>query len=147
MNATFTDSHLHFDTFDQEGLVPDLLQRASANRVARLVAIGGHREANERAARLAALHPGRIRAVAGYDRDQAGLQPDLESLRRCLALPGVGGVGEAGLDYHYHPESAEEQRRLFRTMLDLSVEFRLPVVVHSREADADTLEAPPRGVA
>jgi len=52
----------------------------------------------------------------------------------------VKAVGEAGLDYYYTAETAAEQKTLFNENLALAVEFEKPVVVHSRDADEDTID-------
>ena len=62
----------------------------------------------------------------------------LDELRELLGEPGVVAVGEAGLDYHYGADRAAEQRELFAAQLALARERELPVVVHTRAADADT---------
>lgn len=134
-----TDSHLHFDRFAEAGDVELVLARAEATGVSRMVAIGGTVAANQLAADLASRYPGRIRAVVGYDRDEAGREPPSEPLSGLFGRPGVVGVGETGLDYHYSADTAAEQQALFGAMLDTAAHHCLPVVVHSREADEDTL--------
>ena len=64
---------------------------------------------------------------------------DLAELRECVANPRVKAVGETGLDYYYTADTATEQKKLFNENLALAVEFEKPVVVHSRDADEDTL--------
>lgn len=78
--------------------------------------------------------------------DQA--KAELESL---LQQPSVVAIGEIGLDYHYDFTPRDVQRRVFRAQLHMAAEYGLPVVVHNREADNDTLAelravAPLRGV-
>ena len=53
----------------------------------------------------------------------------------------VVAIGEIGLDYYYDPDGAAAQRALFEKMLALALALRLPVCVHSRDADSDTLAA------
>lgn len=139
MDLFLTDSHVHLDAFDEAGDVPGVLDRAVAAGVRRMVAIGGTVAANERAVRLAGANPERLRATVGYDRDEAGRGPDVAAVERLARQPGVAGIGETGLDYHYQPETAGQQRALFQQMLDVASGARLPAVVHSREADDDTL--------
>lgn len=140
MNA-YTDSHVHFDLFAEEGELEAILSRAADARVDRLVAIGGTAAANQFAADdLARTYHGRVHAAVGYDRDAATGPVDMKSLRELLVRPEIRAVGETGLDYHYGPDTAEAQRALFQAMLDEAFAHRLPVVVHSREAEADTLQ-------
>ncbi len=133
------DSHAHLDGFREAGALEAMLARADAAGVTRLVAVGGRADANAWALECAARHPERIVAAVGFDRDQAAGAPDVAALADTLDHPGAAAVGEIGLDYHYHPETVAAQRAWFAAQLALARERRRPVVVHSREADADTL--------
>lgn len=135
----YFDSHAHFDSFAAAQAVAPMLDRAQASGVVRVMAIGGSPAANALALETARLHPRHVRAAAGYDRDLAANPPPLEEVRQLLADPLVRAVGETGLDYHYEPETAPAQQELFRAMLGLARAAGKPAVVHSREADADTL--------
>lgn len=135
----FVDSHAHFDTFAASSGVPALIEAARAANVLRVVAIGGTPGANRLAVDLAVRHPEAIRAAVGYDRDEVGKSPDLAELDRLAGEGGVVAVGETGLDYHYSPETAPGQRELMEANLDVARRRRLPVVIHSRDADDDTL--------
>ena len=84
-----------------------------------------------------------FRAI-GWDRDQAGKDlPELD-------YAGVAAVGEIGLDYHYSPETRAAQRELFAQQLERARALDLPVVIHTRDADDDTLgllrEIPSKGI-
>lgn len=163
----FVDSHAHFDRFVKDGSFSDILQRAEEAEVHAMVAIGGNAPANALSLQLAEEHPGRIFGCAGYDRDAAlarricgdlPLEPknteqgtpnsegdddsgviDLSLLREQVANPLVKAVGETGLDYYYTAESAAGQKRLFAEHCALAVEFQKPLVVHTRDADEDTI--------
>ena len=133
------DSHVHFDSFAASGQVEGLLERASASGVQRMIAIGGNPAANELAVQLADKHPDRLRAVVGFDRDQATASPSREDLARLAASPSVVGIGETGLDYHYEPNTAREQRALLDEMLALASAQSLPVILHNRDSDEDMM--------
>lgn len=135
----FIDSHVHFDRFAKDGYLPDLLRNAKEAKVFEMVAIGGTAEANALSARLAEDYPGCIFGCAGYDRDEAEKQPDFTALRSILEKPLVKAVGETGLDYYYTAETAAEQKKLFARNLAMAVECEKPVVVHTRDADDDTI--------
>ena len=136
------DSHVHFDIFDRAGELERVIDRARAAGVNQMIAIGGSDEANERVVRISSAFSRVVYGVVGFDRDKAGHPNDLNAVRDMIREnPGrVVGIGESGLDYHYEPETAPQQRALFASMLELAAESALPVVVHSREADADTLD-------
>ena len=135
----FIDTHVHFDRFVKDGSFPELLEHAKESKINEMVAIGGSTEANTLSLRLAEEHPGCIFGCAGYDRDLATENPDLSELRHFIGNPLVKAVGETGLDYYYTAETATEQKKLFVENLALAVEFEKPVVVHTRDANEDTL--------
>ncbi len=135
----FFDSHVHFDRFVKDGTFQDLLDHSKEANVLEMLAIGGSSEANALSLKLAEQHPGRIFGCAGYDRDLATENPDGSELRGFLENPLVRAVGETGLDYYYTAETASEQKKLFAENLALAVEFEKPVVVHTRDADGDTI--------
>jgi len=154
----FIDTHVHFDRFVKDGSFPEVLEHAGAAEVCEMVAIGGTAEANALSLKLAAEHPGRIFGCAGYDRDEAlarraPLEPQNKELRtsnsegvidfalleKQVSNPLAKAVGETGLDYFYSAETASAQKKLFAENLALAVEFEKPAVVHTRDADEDTL--------
>ncbi|MBR4653243.1 MAG: TatD family hydrolase [Kiritimatiellae bacterium] len=144
------DTHCHFEP-DDAG-VAAALGRARQAGVEKLMAVGGSPGLNDAAVaavRQAAGNPDSAPLAVcalGFDRDQAG----------CADLPPVpSGVepaawGEIGLDYHYSPETRAAQLALFAAQLEEARRRDLPVVIHTRDADDDTLgvlrEVPSRGV-
>lgn len=132
------DTHVHFDAFREPDELAAVLERAASAGVARMIAVGGSAEANAFALDTARRFAGRIRAAVGFDREQAGSELPWNALERS-ASAGVAAIGEIGLDYHYQPGTAADQQSLFERQLALARTRRLPVIVHSREADDDTL--------
>ena len=145
----YFDSHAHFDRYEDDQSVDDVLLRARDNSLCGIIAVGGSDGLNAAALRTAELAPGYVHAAIGFDRDQTALLQDhggestLLKLERKIVERAQAGsvvaVGELGLDFHYHEETADAQRELFRKQLSLSDRVGLPVIVHSREADDATL--------
>lgn len=135
----FFDTHVHFDDFVKDGSLEAVLGRAEFSDVWKMIAVGGSPEANETAQQMAAAFPGRIFAAAGYDRHLAGTPVDITELRELAGKESTVAIGETGLDYFYEPEKAKEQKRLFFQCLEIAIHFRKPVIVHTRDADDDTL--------
>jgi TatD DNase family protein len=129
------DTHAHFEGSAED--IRRVTERAAAAGVTRIMAVGGNPQLN------AATEGFAYRAI-GWDRDMAGKDTDP------LDYTGVAAVGEIGLDYHYSPETAKAQMELFALQLETARAFGLPVVIHTRDADDDTLgilrEIPSRGV-
>jgi TatD DNase family protein len=140
---TWFDTHAHLDDFAAAGTLDAVLARAAAAGVTRICAMGGSPSANALASRLAAERPATLVAAVGLDRDQSATPPDLPALRDLAqSSPAtIRAIGEIGLDYYYDPDGAPAQRALFTKMLELALDLRLPVCVHTRDADADTLAA------
>lgn len=133
-----THAHLHLSQFDADRA--QVLARAAEAGVARLVEIGYDRESSRAAVALAEQHPG-MYAVVGIQPHYA-LEADpswLATVRELAAHPRVVAIGEIGLDYFHDRAPHAAQERLFRAQLALARELGLPVVIHSREAQDDTL--------
>ena len=133
-----TDAHAHLDGCDEEPAV--LVERARAAGVDRIVTIGTGLASCHRAIAIAEAHPG-VYAAVGIDPHQAATAEaarvgELEAL---LAHPKVVAVGEAGLDGHHGRDTMREQEALFAAQLDLAARAQLPIVIHCREAVAETL--------
>ncbi len=139
------DTHAHFEGGAAE--IAALMERAHAAGVTHVMAVGGGEKSNEGARWAAANFPRTWKAL-GWDRDLAGLEE--EKLPR-IDWAGANAVGEIALDYYYGAEETRgAQRELFARQLQMAKERDLPVVIHTREADEDTLailrEIPSRGV-
>ena len=147
------DTHCHFESDDREAIAT-ALRRAKAAGVEALMAVGGSSELNRNAvlAVSIAAESGpdmpKVLLSLGYDRDQCEAA-SLPSVRESFDSP-IAAVGEIGLDYHYSPETRKSQLRLFAAQLEEAKTLDKPVVIHTREADDDTLallrEIPSRGI-
>ena len=135
------DSHCHLTAGAFGDDLDAVLGRARDAGVTGLVTIASDPEDAERAARIASTIDG-IWCTAGIhpheaDRFDPGL---IARLRELCAAPEVVAIGEAGLDFHYDNAPRETQRACFAAQLALAAELDLPIVVHSRDADAETRE-------
>jgi TatD DNase family protein len=115
---------------------PEVLDRAWAAGVERVVVIGESRANAEAALTMAAAEP-RILATAGvHPHEASAWSSDAEAwLRDRLADPRVVAVGEMGLDFHYDHSLSADQHRAFEAQLGLAAETGKPAVIHAREAD------------
>ena len=135
------DTHAHLDALEEPGAV---LARARGAGVTRVITIGTGIESSRTA--LALADSDGVYAALGIDPHQAGTDEAgrVGELRELLGHERAVAVGEAGLDYHYGADRKREQRLLFEAQLALAAELELPIVVHTRAANADT-EAVLRG--
>jgi len=140
------DAHCHLA---DAVFAPDLetvVDRARAAGVtgALVILAAGDAAEGAQAARLTALWAD-VRFAAGVHPHQAhecAAPGSAEALvrRACAAEPRVRAVGEIGLDYHYDFSPRDVQRRVFAEQVALARELGRPVVIHTREAEADTFE-------
>jgi TatD DNase family protein len=141
------DSHCHLAGSEFAGDLHDVVARArSAGVTGALVILAAEDDAEiAQAARVlgawpecrlaVGVHPHHAHLFAA-DADEAARLVD----RRLDALAAARAVGEIGLDYHYDFSPRDVQHRVFRAQLRLARRRGLPVVIHTREADDDTLQ-------
>jgi len=135
----YIDSHAHLADVAFDPDRDDVIGRARDAGAAAIVSIGESIAAAGRAAVIAAKHPRYVYHTAGiHPHDAADFDDvrDTEAIRHHVAA-GAVAVGECGLDYHYDHSPRDAQRHAFELQLQLATELDRPVVVHSREADAD----------
>lgn len=132
------DSHCHLDFPDFGDELPEVIARARAAGVTRMVTICT-RLRNEPAVRaIAEAHAG-VFYAAGTHPMSAAEEPmtSVEELVALAAHPKFVGLGETGLDYHYTADSAEVQKRSLRIHIEAAQETGLPLIIHARAADDD----------
>ena len=137
----FYDTHAHFDCTPTT-IVP-IMQRAFDAGVQHLMAVGGSSCLNAGACAVAQIYVEQTSLALGFDRDQTScLTPEQASdtLRQLALKVRLSAIGEIGLDFHYHPETREAQIALFKAQLKLADEMGLPVIIHTRDAEEDTLK-------
>ncbi len=137
----FIDSHAHLadPAFDSDR--DDVIARARAAGAAAVIAIGESLAAAARAKAVADSHPGFVYGTAGvHPHDAAAFDPVNDPGAILAAVEqGAVAIGECGLDYHYDHSPRPLQRRAFAAQLALAAQTGRPVVVHTREAEDDTM--------
>lgn len=133
------DSHCHLN---YPGLVEDqadVLARARAAGVTGMLGISTKRHEWPDVIAIAAREPD-VWATVGIHPHEADAHPDVDtaSLIEAAAHPKVIGIGETGLDYYYDHSDRAQQQRSFRSHIAASRACRLPLIVHTRDAEADT---------
>jgi TatD DNase family protein len=148
----FYDTHAHLDFPDFATDLPDVIARAAAAGVTRILTIGTDFASSRRAIALSERFAP-VYAVVGWHPSHASEAPaDIRAeLRELARHPKVVAIGETGLDYHRRPSqkaggTAEDDARykakqaaLFEQQLEVAAELGFNVVVHQREAFEDTL--------
>ncbi|HVC20530.1 MAG TPA: TatD family hydrolase [Vicinamibacterales bacterium] len=137
------DSHCHLADDAFAGDLAEVVSRAKAaglEAACCILAAGDEAEA-ARATQVAAAWPA-IRFAAGVHPHHAGQVGDRarDVTQNALSkAPAACAVGEIGLDYHYDYSDRTVQRQVFQAQVALAREVQLPVIVHTREADEDTI--------
>ncbi len=135
------DSHAHLDKeqfdLDREYIIEHL----EKNGIELVINVGADMESSKKSVELAEKYHNIYAAVGVHPHSAKEVsQETLEELRLLSKNEKVLAIGEIGLDYHYDNSPRDIQRKWFREQIKLARELDLPIVVHSREADEDTLE-------
>jgi TatD DNase family protein len=133
----FVDSHCHLNYLDDPQAA---LERARARGVAECLCIGVEQSAISAVLAFANEHAGVWASVGEHPGSCSG---DANWIRDYLDHQDVVACGEMGLDYHAvdDVEVHAQQRHTFDQQLDIAAEFDLPVIIHTRAAEQDTLAA------
>lgn len=138
----FVDSHCHLDRLDLAALETDLagaLDAARARGVQHFLCIGVDLESLPAVLAVADAHDDVSASVGVHPLHLDALEPEIEKLMELAAHPKVVAIGETGLDYHYDQEKPADQQRRFRKHIEAARRTGKPLVVHTRDARADTL--------
>lgn len=137
------ETHAHYDdesfNDDREALIRSLPEKG----IGRIINVGASIETTKTTLELAAKYDYIYAAVGVHPSDISGLNEETFAwLKEQASLPKTVAIGEIGLDYYWdkEPEVQNAQRYWFRRQLELARETNLPVIIHSRDAAADTME-------
>ncbi len=134
------DSHCHLDFPGLADHLPDVLASMDEKGVACAVCIGVNLEDFPKVLALAETHP-RLFATVGVHPEYDDVEePDEARLLALANHPKVIGIGETGLDYYWRKDKPEWQRQRFRTHIRAALHCDKPLIVHTRESAADTLD-------
>lgn len=132
------DSHCHLDFPDFDGELPQIIARARAAGVTRMVTICTRLKHEPRVRAIAEAHDG-IFYAAGTHPMSAAEEP-MATVDELVALarhPKFVGIGESGLDYHYTADSKPAQQESLRVHIAAARITGLPLIIHARAADDD----------
>jgi TatD DNase family protein len=136
---SLVDSHCHLDFPDFAGERDAIVARARAAGVGTMVTICTKITEFEHIRAIAESDPD-IWCTVGIHPHEAASEPAVDEARLAALAdhPKVIGIGECGLDYHYDMSPRDRQKTVFRTHARAARDGKLPMVVHTREADDDT---------
>lgn len=133
------DTHAHYDDDRFSEIEEELFESLPRHGVGKIVTCGCDGESSQKALDLAdkypfcyaavGIHPGNIESNTPLE-----IISNLAKHKKCVA------IGEIGLDYYWVKDNKEAQKQIFEEQIKLAKELNLPIIVHDREAHADTLE-------
>jgi TatD DNase family protein len=148
----FYDTHAHLDYPEFQAELPQVIARAEAAGITKIISIGTDLESSRRAVKLASEFPNVYAVVGCHPSNADEATSDLQAgLRELAQHPKVVALGETGLDYHRLPSTkpggspAEDgpyklkQAEVFRQQLELAAEIGLNCVIHQRDCLEDAL--------
>jgi TatD DNase family protein len=148
----FYDTHAHLDYPDFAPDFDQVIERAQAAGIQKMISIGTDLESSRRAIQLAEKFPCIYAVIGWHPSEVSGAPEDIRgALRELGAHPRVVALGETGLDYHRLPSQKpgftaadddhykKKQAALFRQHLEVAAELKLNCVIHQRDALEDTL--------
>ncbi|MBI5074713.1 MAG: YchF/TatD family DNA exonuclease [Nitrospirae bacterium] len=139
-SPSFIDTHCHIEMKEFDPDRDEVIKRAREAGLEAMITIGSDLEGTLQGVKLAELHDCIYSSVGIHPHEAKDFTDQTYSLLRDLAQKQkVIAIGETGLDYHYDHSPRELQQTVFRKQLELANETCLPVIIHSREADEDTL--------
>jgi TatD DNase family protein len=165
--ALFFDTHAHLDYPDYAPDLGEVVARAQAAGITKIISIGTNLESSERAIRLAEKYPAVFAAVGWHPTEAMTAPDDLRpALRQLAKHPKVVAIGETGLDYHHLPSGTPEswssrfgasgdklklelqqedarykkrQAEIFRQQMEVAAESGMNCIIHQRTAWDDTV--------
>lgn len=141
MNIKLIDSHCHLDMEPFDIDRDEVIKRAKENGVEYIINIGSDRVGNIKSLALSEKFPHIYSTIGIHPHDAKTLDDKLyNELKAWAKNPKVVAIGEIGLDYHYMHSAKDVQIAAFKKQIALARELSLPITVHSREAEDDTLD-------
>lgn len=137
----FIDTHVHLNADQYEEDLQQVIDRALAAKVKKMVVVGFDRKTIKKAMNLAETYDF-IYAVIGWHPVDAidCTEEDLQWIEQLAAHKKVVAIGETGLDYYWDKSPKEVQQELFRKQIHLAQKLNLPIVIHNRDATGDVVK-------
>lgn len=133
------DTHAHLDEERFRADLPQVLDRARAAGLCRVIAVATTATSCHDVQKIAAAYPDMVSPTAGIHPNNAAqaVAGDWDVVDSLVRAGKAVGVGETGLDRHWHDTPFPIQEEWFARHLELAREAALPIIIHCREADAD----------
>ena len=137
------DSHCHLNLIDYQELgadLPSTVQAANDNGVEHMLCVGTNLIENAEVIRIAELYDTVSATVGLHPNEIVEKEPSLDYFLSLALHPKVIGIGETGLDYYRSEGDLEWQKTRFRLHIEVAKRCKKPLIIHTRQARADTIE-------
>lgn len=133
------DSHCHLDFPGLANRLDQVLESMEKSMVGAALCVAVSLEGLPRVIALAEAHENLYASVGVHPEERDCSEPEISTLVRLAEHKRVLGIGETGLDYYWQKDKPEWQRKRFRTHIRAAKIARKPLIIHTREAEEDTL--------
>jgi TatD DNase family protein len=151
MNPGLIDTHAHLNFPDFEKDYDQVIKRAMAAGVKKIICASSSIDSSIKAIKIAKDYPEVVYASIGIHPQQTdpknndSIETQLVQLDKLANNKGVVAIGECGLDYSStpppeHNRTKAEQKQLFVGQIEIAIKYQLPLIIHSREAFIETVE-------
>lgn len=141
MQPKIVDSHCHLNFPEFANKIPEVIENAEKNGVELMQTICTKMSEFEEVLAIAKSHDAIFASVGVHPNEVANSEiVTTDELLKCSNHPKVIGIGETGLDYYRGQEDREQQIESFKNHIAAARESQLPIIIHTRDADRDTIE-------
>lgn len=134
------DTHAHIYSENYKD-IEQIIQNAKNKMVNKIINCAENLESSKEIMSLAKIYNDVFLVAIGIHPEYASIitKQEINELEKLINECNLVAIGEIGLDYHYGKENREQQLKLFNEQLELAVKYKLPVIIHSRDATLDTI--------
>jgi TatD DNase family protein len=142
MKPQLIDSHCHLNYDYSPKSLEEILKEATQNGVSHLVTIGTDLESISEIQKISQKYEPVFHTIGVHPHDVNQLtEVGMSQLKEAAQHPKCRAIGEIGLDYHYDHSPRDQQKHWLNRQLELALDLKLPIVIHSREGEEDLLAA------
>ena len=137
----YFDTHAHLNADQYQEDLQEVIDRALAEGISRIVVVGFDRPTIKKAMELAEKFEFIYASVGWHPVDAIDMKDeDLVWIEELAGHPKVVALGEMGLDYYWDKSPKDIQKQVFRRQIQLAKKVKLPIIIHNRDATADIVE-------
>lgn len=138
----FVDTHCHLNFHENAGDLPDVLARAKSNGVGSFIIPAIDLQSSIECLFLSEKHRSIHAAIGVHPNDISDIRPKSirPALQEILATYKPVAIGEIGLDYYHNASDKDKQKKVLNCQIELAIDNKLPVILHSRESIIDLLK-------